>query len=124
MDNDIYGHVNNALYYAFFDTAINEHLIAAGDHDIVSGNVMAFTVESHCQYLSPLAFPGIIEVGLRVGKLGNSSVRYELAIFKPDESAASAAGYFIHVFVDRVTQRPVTMPAKTRLALEQLMVDL
>ncbi len=122
-DNDIYGHVNNALYYAFFDTAINEYLIAAGGHDIVSGNVMAFTVESHCQYLSPLAFPGLIDVGIRVGKLGNSSVRYELAIFKPGEHAAAAAGYFVHVFVDRETQRPVTIPAKTRLALEQLIVE-
>jgi acyl-CoA thioester hydrolase len=122
MDNDVYGHVNNALYYAFFDTAINEYLIAEGGHDITSGSVMAFAAESHCQYLSPLAFPGVIEVGLRVGKLGNSSVRYELAIFKQGETLAAAAGYFVHVFVDRITQRPVSMPANIRVALERLIL--
>lgn len=123
MDNDIYGHVNNALYYAFFDTAINEYLIAAGGLDISSGSVIAFAVESQCQYLSPLAFPGVIDVGLRVGKLGNSSVRYELAIFKQGESLAAAAGYFVHVFVDRGTQRPALMPAAIRTALERLDVE-
>jgi acyl-CoA thioester hydrolase len=121
MDNDIYGHVNNALYYAFFDTAINEYLIAEGGLDIVAGAVVAFAVESQCQYLRPLAFPGVIDIGLRVGKLGNSSVRYELAIFKQGEPLAAAAGYFVHVFVDRETQRPVTIPAAIRTALERLM---
>jgi acyl-CoA thioester hydrolase len=120
MDNDVYGHVNNALYYAFFDTAINEYLIAEGGHDITSGSAMAFAAESHCQYLSPLAFPGVIDIGLRVGKLGNSSVRYELAIFKQGETFAAAAGYFVHVFVDRITQRPVPLPPKIRAALERL----
>jgi len=124
MDNDLYGHVNNALYYGFFDTAINEYLIGAGRLDINSGPVIAFAAESQCQYLRPLAFPGTIEVGLRVGKLGNSSVRYELAIFKEGESLAAAVGYFVHVFVDRVTQRPVPMPASIRTALEQLSKDL
>jgi acyl-CoA thioester hydrolase len=121
MDNDVYGHVNNALYYAFFDTAINEYLIAEGGHDITSGSAMAFAAESHCQYLSPLAFPGVIDIGLRVGKLGNSSVRYELAIFKQGETFAAAAGYFVHVFVDRITQRPVPLPLKIRAALERLL---
>lgn len=119
-DNDIYGHINNALYYAFFDTTINEYLIAEGGLDITTGPVIAFAAESHCQYLRPLAFPGTIDVGLRVGKLGNSSVRYELAIFKQGESFAAAAGYFVHVFVDRVTQRPVPMPISIRIALERL----
>ena len=123
MDNDIYGHINNALYYAFFDTAINEYLIAEGGLDISSGSVIAFAVESQCQYLSPLAFPGVIDVGLRVGKLGNSSVRYELAIFKQGEPYAAAAGYFVHVFVDRETQRPVTMPPQIRAALERLVLE-
>ncbi len=122
MDNDIYGHVNNALYYGFFDTAINEYLIAEGGLDINAGGVIAFAVESQCQYLRPLAFPGTIDVGLRVGKLGNSSVRYELAIFKQGEAAAAAAGYFVHVFVDRDTQRPVPMPAAIRTALERLVL--
>jgi len=122
MDNDIYGHINNALYYAFFDTAINEYLIAEGGLDITSGTVVAFAAESQCQYLRPLAFPGVIDVGLRVGKLGNSSVRYELAIFKQGEPFAAATGYFVHVFVDRETQRPVAMPQQIRAALERLML--
>jgi acyl-CoA thioester hydrolase len=121
MDNDIYGHVNNALYYAFFDTAINEYLIAEGGLDINAGAVIAFAVESQCQYLRPLAFPGAIEIGLRVGKLGNSSVRYELAIFKQGDPVAAAAGYFVHVFVDRETQRPVTIPTEIRTALARLL---
>jgi acyl-CoA thioester hydrolase len=120
MDNDIYGHVNNALYYGFFDTAINEYLINEGGLDINADRVIAFAVESQCQYLRPLAFPGVIDIGLRVGKLGNSSVRYELAIFKQGETSAAAAGYFVHVFVDRETQRPVPMPTEIRTALERL----
>jgi acyl-CoA thioester hydrolase len=120
MDNDIYGHVNNALYYAFFDTAINDYLIGEGGLDINAGAVMAFAAESQCQYLRPLAFPEVIDIGLRVGKLGNSSVRYELALFKQDEDFAAAAGYFVHVFVDRETQRPVPIPATIRGALELL----
>lgn len=120
MDNDIYGHVNNALYYAFFDTVINEYLIAEGGLDITAGAVVAFAAESQCQYLRPFAFPGVIEIGLRVGKLGNSSVRYELAIFRRGEPFASATGYFVHVFVDRDTQKAVPMPGPIRAALERL----
>lgn len=123
MDNDIYGHVNNALYYAFFDTAINEYLIGEGGLDISAGAVMAFAAESQCQYLRPLAFPAVLDVGLRVGKLGNSSVRYELGIFKQGEDFAAASGYFVHVFVDRQTQKPVSMPAQIRAALERLILD-
>jgi len=123
MDNDIYGHVNNALYYAFFDTTINEYLIAEGGLDITADTVVAFAAESHCQYLRPLAFPGVIEVGLRVGKLGNSSVRYELAIYKQGETFAAATGYFVHVFVDRDTQRPVPIPKPIRTALARLILQ-
>ena len=119
-DNDIYGHVNNALYYAFFDTVINEYLIAEGGLDITAGKVVAFAAESQCQYFRALAFPGVIEIGLRVGKLGNSSVRYELAIFKQGEPFASAAGYFVHVFVDREAHKPVPLPTAIRTALERL----
>lgn len=122
MDNDIYGHINNAQYYSFFDTAINDYLISEGGLDIVAGSSIAFAVESQCQYLTPLAFPEQIDVGLRVGKLGNSSVRYELAVFAQDADLAAAAGYFVHVFVDRNTQKPVAMPAKIRAALERLLV--
>ncbi|HEV7860998.1 MAG TPA: thioesterase family protein [Pyrinomonadaceae bacterium] len=120
MDNDIYGHVNNALYYAFFDTAINEYLIAEGGLDITAGPVIGLAAESHCQYMQALAFPEVAEVGLRVGKLGNSSVRYELAIFKRDETYAAAAGYFVHVFVDREERRAVPIPQPIRAALERL----
>lgn len=123
MDNDIYGHVNNALYYAFFDTTINEYLIAEGGLDITAGAVVAFAAESQCQYLRPLAFPGVIDIGLRVGKLGNSSVRYELAIFKQNKTYAAATGYFVHVFVDRETQRPVPIPKPIRTALARLMLQ-
>jgi acyl-CoA thioester hydrolase len=120
MDNDVYGHINNALYYGFFDTAINHYLIGEGGLDINAGQVIGFAVESQCQYLQPLAFPEVVEVGLRVGKLGNSSVRYELAIFKEGETYAAAVGYFVHVFVDRQTQRPVSMPESIRTALALL----
>lgn len=122
MDNDVYGHVNNALYYAFFDTAINQYLISVGGLDIVQGRVIGFAAESHCRYLEALAFPEVIEIGLRVGKLGNSSVRYELAIFKAGATYAAAAGYFVHVFVDREAQRPVTIPPTIRNALERLIM--
>jgi acyl-CoA thioester hydrolase len=121
MDNDVYGHVNNALYYGFFDTAINQYLISEGGLDILHGDVIGFAAESHCQYLQPVAFPETVEVGLRVGKLGNSSVRYELAIFKVGEIFPAAIGYFVHVFVNRQTRRPVPMPASIRAALERLL---
>ena len=98
-------------------------MITAGGLDIFSGPVIGFAAESHCQYLKPLAFPETVEVGLRVGKLGNSSVRYELAIFKQGEEAAAAHGYFVHVFVDRATSRPVPMPAGIRTALERIVTE-
>ena len=123
MDNDVYGHINNALYYGFFDTAINHYLINEGGLDINHAPVIGFAVESQCQYLQPLAYPEALEVGLRVGKLGNSSVRYELAIFKQDEDLAAAAGYFVHVFVDRQTQRPVPIPESIRTALDRLIMS-
>jgi acyl-CoA thioester hydrolase len=123
MDNDVYGHVNNSLYYGFFDTAINQYLIAEGGLDITQGSVIGFAAESHCQYLQALAFPEVIEVGLRVGKLGNSSVRYELAIFKTGETFAAATGFFVHVFVDRDTRRPVPTPHSIRAALERLLTE-
>jgi acyl-CoA thioester hydrolase len=122
MDNDIYGHVNNVLYYAFFDTAINQYLIAEGGLDIAGGRVIGVAAETHCQFMQSLAFPEVAEVGLRVGKLGNSSVRYELGIFKQGETAAAATGYFVHVFVDRETRRAVSVPAGIRAALERLVL--
>jgi acyl-CoA thioester hydrolase len=119
-DNDVYGHVNNVTYYSFFDTAVNTYLIQTGGLDIHEGEVVGFVVSSACDYFASIAFPDRIEVGLRVGKLGNSSVQYELAVFKEGEEEACAAGRFVHVFVDRTSNRPVAIPDRLRAALERL----
>ncbi|TNF81884.1 acyl-CoA thioesterase [Pseudomonas sp. ICMP22404] len=121
-DNDLYGHVNNVTYYSFFDTAVNTYLIEVGGLDIQGGEVVAFVVSSACDYFASIAFPERIEVGLRVGKLGSSSVQYELAVFKAGEEEACAAGRFVHVFVDRASNRPVAIPDRLRAALERLAV--
>ncbi|AYC34716.1 acyl-CoA thioesterase [Pseudomonas cavernae] len=120
-DNDVYGHVNNVVYYGFFDSAVNSYLIEQGGLDIHNGEVVGFVVSSSCDYFASIAFPERIEVGLRVGKLGNSSVQYELAIFKAGEDEACAAGRFVHVFVDRASNRPVAIPAPLRAALSALL---
>ncbi|WP_322979434.1 thioesterase family protein [Pseudomonas sp. C11] len=122
-DNDIYGHVNNVTYYSYFDSAVNAYLIAEGGLDIHGGEVVGFVVSSSCDYFASIAFPDAIEVGLRVGKLGNSSVQYELAIFRAGEEQACAAGRFVHVFVDRVSNRPVNIPASLRAALLGLLSE-
>jgi acyl-CoA thioester hydrolase len=121
-DNDVYGHVNNVTYYSFFDTAVNTYLIDQGRLDIHDGEVVGFVVSSSCDYFASIAFPECIEIGLRVGKLGNSSVQYELAVFKAGEEEACAAGRFVHVFVDRRTNQPVTIPGMLREALQRLVV--
>ncbi|MBQ55211.1 MULTISPECIES: acyl-CoA thioesterase [Pseudomonas] len=121
-DNDIYGHVNNVTYYSYFDSAVNSYLIEVGGLDIHGGDVVGFVVSSSCDYFASIAFPERIELGLRVGKLGNSSVQYELAVFKEGEEQACAAGRFIHVFVDRESNRPVPIPAELRAALEAILV--
>jgi len=120
MDNDIYGHLNNVIYYAMFDTAINTYLITEGGLDIVAGAVIGVVVESQCQFMQSVAFPDVLEIGLRVGRLGTASVRYELAIFRHDAPHAAAVGYFVHVFVDRGNRRSVPIPAHLRSALERL----
>jgi acyl-CoA thioester hydrolase len=120
MDNDIYGHVNNVVYYAYFDTVVNEYLIRVGWLDIRAGTVIGLVVETLCRYYKPLAFPEVIEAGLRVGRLGRSSVRYDIAIFKAGEDDAAAAGHFIHVYVDRATRRPVALPEPLRAVLTPL----
>ena len=120
IDNDVYGHVNNALYYAFFDTAINQYLIAVGGLDIAHDAVIGFAAETHCVFLRPVAFPQVLEVGLRVARLGTTSVRYELAIFTGGEAQAAAVGHFVHVFVDRASGRPVAVPERLRAALARL----
>jgi acyl-CoA thioester hydrolase len=118
MDNDAYGHVNNVVYYAFFDTAVNRFLIDRGVLRIDASPVIGLVVETGCRYFAPIAFPDSVEVGVRVAHLGTSSVRYELAVFRPGEDAASAEGHFVHVYVDRATRTPTPLPAELRAALE------
>lgn len=119
-DNDVYGHVNNVAYYGYFDTIVNEYLIACGALDIHDGAVIGLVVETGCKYFAPLEFPQRLEGALRAAKIGNSSVRYELAIFKAGENAPAAEGHFVHVYVDRETRRPVTLPEELRRALEMI----
>lgn len=119
-DNDIYGHVNNVAYYAYFDTIVNDYLIGAGALDIHAGGVIGLVVETGCNYFAPLAFPQKLEGALRAAKIGNSSVRYELAIFKAAETAPAAEGHFVHVYVDRKTRRPTPLPVNFRQALERI----
>jgi len=122
MDNDVYGHVNNVVYYSFFDTAVNRWLIDAGALDIHAGEVIGLVVETQCHYFAPLAFPQRIDAGLRVAHLGRSSVRYEVGLFAEGEPTTAAAGHFIHVYVDRATRRPVALPPALLAALQPLAV--
>lgn len=119
-DNDVYGHVNNVAYYAFFDTAVNRWLIGQGLLDIEHGDPIGLVVETGCRYHAPAAFPDALEAGLRVGRLGSSSVRYEIALFKPGEDAAIAEGFFVHVYVDRAARRPSPLPEAWRERLKAL----
>ncbi|MBK8119424.1 MAG: acyl-CoA thioesterase [Sulfuritalea sp.] len=122
MDNDVYGHVNNVVYYSYFDTVINEHLIREGGLDIHAGAAIGYCVESQCRYLAPLAFPDTLDAGLRVGHLGKSSVRYEIALFRQGDEAPAAHGHFVHVFVARDENKPTAIPPRIRACLEGLMV--
>ncbi|MEV8377532.1 thioesterase family protein [Kribbella sp. NPDC056861] len=117
-DNDVYGHVNNVEYYSFFDTVINEFLIRVGELDIHRGDVIGLCVESQCGFQQSLAFPETVDAGLRVAKLGNSSVTYEIGLFREGSAEPAATGRFVHVFVDRADRRPVPIPAGIRTALE------
>src|SRR5262245_44006185 len=122
MDNDVYGHVNNVVYYSYFDTVINRWLIDEGGLDVAGGAVIGLCVESRCAYLRPVAFPDALWGGLRVAHLGRTSVRYEIAIFAGEDDAAAAQGEFVHVFVDRASRRPAEMPPRIREALARLVV--
>lgn len=122
MDNDAYGHVNNVVYYSYFDTVVNTYLIARGVLDIANGPVIGFAVESGCKYLAPLAYPETLTAGLRVAHIGRSSVRYEIAIFRQGAESAAAQGHFVHVYVDRESRRPVELPAPLRAALEAIRI--
>jgi len=119
-DNDVYGHVNNVEYYSFFDTVINEFLIRVGGLDIHGGPVIGLCVESQCTFKQSLAFPDTVDAGLRVAKLGNSSVAYEIGLFRAGRDEPAALGRFVHVFVDREDRRPVPLPDHIRTALEGL----
>ena len=121
-DNDVYGHVNNAAYYGFFDTAVNAWLIERGLLDTVASQAIGLVVETGCRYHAPLSFPETIETALRVARLGTSSVRYELALFSQGAAEAAADGHFVHVYVDRETRRPTPIPADIRTALEGLIL--
>lgn len=119
-DNDVYQHVNNVIYYSFFDTAVNEHLIASGVLDIANSPVIGLVIETQCQYFSSVSFPDKVSVGLKVVHLGNSSVRYETALFRNDDPQAAALGRFVHVYVDRQSNRPVPIPEPVREVLKAL----
>lgn len=121
-DNDVYGHVNNAIYYQYFDSVINAYLVERGGLDIRSGTVVGFIVRSECDYYAPVSYPGDVEVGVNVEKLGNSSVTYALGLFAPDKSEPCALARMVHVFVDTATQRPVAIPEPLRNALALLRV--
>ena len=120
-DNDIYGHVNNVTYYSYFDTAANHYLIEEGGLDISDGSIVGYVVNSGCEYHSPITYPEAIEAGVRVDRLGNSSVQYGIAIFRSGEEQAAAHGHFVHVFVDRAADKSVPIPAGLRRALERLL---
>lgn len=119
-DNDIYGHVNNAVYYHYFDSVINDYLIREGGLDIHAGGVVGFIVRSECDYLRPVAYPSDLVVGLRVERLGRSSVTYGTGLWVADDLTPCARARMVHVFVDTVTQRPVEIPARLREALQRL----
>jgi acyl-CoA thioester hydrolase len=122
MDNDVYGHVNNVVYYSYFDTVVNGYLIAEGVLDIHGSETIGLVVETQCRYFAPLSFPDRVHCGLRVARIGNSSVRYEIGIFRNEDETAVAEGHFVHVYVDRQTRRPTALPAPLRAALTRINV--
>ena len=123
MDNDVYGHVNNVVYYSFFDTAVNGQLMDAGVLDIHQGEVIGLVVETQCNYFASIAFPQPVAAGVRVAHLGRSSVRYEIGLFGGDAPESAAAGHILHVYVDRATRRPVPLPEPLQAVLRSWMVQ-
>jgi acyl-CoA thioester hydrolase len=121
-DNDVYGHVNNAVHYSLMDTVINSWLIGTAGLDIHEGTAIGLCVESHCVYKDSVSFPEVIRIGLRIGRLGTSSVRYELGLFRSDGATLVAEGHFVHVFVDRRTRRPVEIGGPLRSAMQKLVI--
>jgi acyl-CoA thioester hydrolase len=120
MDNDVYGHVNNVVYYSYFDTVVNQYLIEQGALDIEKSTVVGLVVETQCNYFASITFPDVVHAGIRVAKLGTSSVRYEIGLFRNDDPLTAARGHFVHVYVDRESRRPVPLPDALRTALEKI----
>jgi acyl-CoA thioester hydrolase len=120
MDNDAYGHVNNVVYYSWFDTVVNAHLIEHGALDIHRGATIGLVIETQCNYFAPVEFPQTVEAGLRVAHIGKSSVRYEVGLFVHGEPLTAAKGHFVHVYVDRVSRRPAALPGSLKSVLEAL----
>ncbi len=120
MDNDAYGHVNNVVYYSWFDTAVNAYLIERGVLDVQRGETIGLVIETQCNYFSPLAFPQTVEAGIRVARMGSSSVRYEVGLFAQGAPLTAAKGHFVHVYVDKQTRRPVPLPSGLKAVLETL----
>jgi acyl-CoA thioester hydrolase len=123
MDNDVYGHVNNVVYYSYFDTVVNRYLIDPGGLDFHNAPIVGIMAETMCRFHRSFAYPEAIDAGLRVGRLGSSSVRYEVGLFGEGEDLARVEGHLVHVFVERATNKPVPIPASIRAALEKLIVD-
>jgi acyl-CoA thioester hydrolase len=121
MDNDAYGHINNVVYYSYFDTVVNRYLIEAGVLDVERSPVIGLVVETHCNYFASLAFPQTVDAGLRVARLGSSSVRYEIGLFGAGEATSAACGHFVHVYVDRATRRPAHLPPDLVKTLQGLL---
>jgi acyl-CoA thioester hydrolase len=123
MDNDVYGHLNNVVHYSLFDTAVNGWLIDHGVLDIHGGEQIGLVVETGCRYFAEMGFPDVVTAGLRVTRLGTSSVRYEIGLFRNDDDEAAAEGFFIHVYVDKATRLPQPLRAPLRAALETINAD-
>ena len=122
MDNDVYGHVNNVVYYSYFDTVVNEYLMRSGVLNIEKSQVIGLVVETQCRYFAPITFPDKVHAGLRVARLGRSSVRYEIGLFKNDDASAAAQGHFVHVYVEREGRKATELPRQMRAALERILV--
>jgi len=123
MDNDVYGHVNNVVYYSYFDTVVNAHLIERGGLDIGAAPVFGVVAETSCRFHRELKFPDLIDAGIRVVRLGRSGVTYEIGLFRRGEHEPAATGHFVHVYIDRETRRPAPIPDKIRRALEAIVVE-
>ena len=122
MDNDVYGHVNNVIYYSYFDTVVNRYLIDQGVLDIGESSVIGLVVETQCRFFKSITFPDTVHAGLRVARLGNRSVCYEIGLYRNEEDAAAAQGHFVHVYVERTTRRATALPPSMRQALERILV--